>query len=47
MNEKKAIAMPSNMRENGDRPCGVCDSCRIRDEALIKAGYPELTSENF
>jgi len=23
-------------------PCGVCDSCRIRDKALIEAGYPEL-----
>jgi 7-cyano-7-deazaguanine synthase len=33
--------------QGGDRPCGVCDSCRIRDEALIKAGYPELTSQNF
>lgn len=25
-------------------PCGVCDSCRIRDSALIEAGYPELAS---
>jgi 7-cyano-7-deazaguanine synthase len=23
-----------------DEPCGVCDSCRIRDEALLEAGYP-------
>jgi 7-cyano-7-deazaguanine synthase len=25
-------------------PCGLCDSCRIRDQALIKAGYPELAT---
>lgn len=25
-------------------PCGLCDSCRIRDEALIKAGYRELAT---
>ncbi len=28
----------------GDRPCGKCDSCRIRDQALIEAGYPQWTS---
>jgi len=28
----------------GDRPCGVCDSCRIRDAALIEAGRPDLAS---
>lgn len=25
--------------QGGDKPCGLCDSCRIRDEALIKANY--------
>lgn len=25
-------------------PCGLCDSCRIRDRALIDAGYPELAT---
>ncbi|MEA5467008.1 7-cyano-7-deazaguanine synthase QueC [Leptothoe sp. PORK10 BA2] len=25
----------------GDTPCGRCDSCRIRDQALIEAGYPQ------
>jgi 7-cyano-7-deazaguanine synthase len=29
----------------GERPCGVCDSCRIRDAALIEAGRPDLTSQ--
>ncbi len=29
----------------GERePCGLCDACRIRDQALIMAGYPELAS---
>ena len=27
-----------------DVPCGVCDSCRIRDEALLAAGRPDLCS---
>ncbi|MEY4298090.1 MAG: 7-cyano-7-deazaguanine synthase QueC [Cyanobacteriota bacterium] len=26
----------------GASPCGVCDSCRIRDAALIDAGRPDL-----
>jgi 7-cyano-7-deazaguanine synthase len=25
-------------------PCGVCDSCRIRDAALIQAGRPDLAT---
>jgi len=28
----------------GDQDCGICDSCRIRDAALIEAGHPELAS---
>ena len=27
-----------------ETPCGVCDSCRIRDSALIKAGRSDLCS---
>ncbi|MGB2925507.1 MAG: 7-cyano-7-deazaguanine synthase QueC [Limnothrix sp.] len=48
---KKAIAHNVPIAETwscyqgGEKPCGVCDSCRIRDEALIQAGYPELTSQ--
>lgn len=30
--------------QGGTEPCGVCDSCRIRDAALIDAGHPELAS---
>ena len=28
----------------GDEPCGVCDSCRIRDAALCEAGRADLAS---
>lgn len=30
--------------QGGEIPCGVCDSCRIRDRALIEVGRPDLTS---
>ena len=30
--------------QGGDTPCGVCDSCRIRDRALIEAGREDLAS---
>ncbi|MEA5417946.1 7-cyano-7-deazaguanine synthase QueC [Spirulina sp. CCNP1310] len=30
----------------GDAPCGRCDSCRIRDQALITAGYPQWATPN-
>lgn len=32
--------------QGGDKPCGVCDSCRIRDRALVAAGRSDLTSSN-
>ncbi|PZV00230.1 MAG: 7-cyano-7-deazaguanine synthase QueC [Leptolyngbya sp.] len=30
--------------QGGVEPCGRCDSCRIRDRALIEAGYPDLAT---
>ena len=30
--------------EGDQSPCGLCDACRIRDLALIKAGYPQLAT---
>ncbi|MEM6612870.1 MAG: 7-cyano-7-deazaguanine synthase QueC [Cyanobacteria bacterium P01_C01_bin.72] len=30
--------------QGGEHPCGLCDSCRIRDLALIEAGRSDLTS---
>ncbi|MBD2234678.1 7-cyano-7-deazaguanine synthase QueC [Phormidium tenue] len=30
--------------EGGKEPCGRCDSCRIRDKALIDAGRPDLAT---
>ena len=30
--------------QGGDNPCGLCDSCRIRDRALIDAGRIDLIS---
>ena len=30
--------------QGGEVPCGVCDSCRIRDRALVAAGRPDLAT---
>ena len=30
--------------QGGHLPCGLCDSCRIRDKALIEAGRPDLAT---
>ena len=38
------IASTWSCYAGGEQPCGVCDSCRIRDAALREAGRPDLAS---
>lgn len=38
------IATTWSCYAGGTEPCGVCDSCRIRDAALLEAGRPDLAS---
>jgi 7-cyano-7-deazaguanine synthase len=38
------IATTWSCYAGGAEPCGLCDSCRIRDAALLEAGRPDLAS---
>ncbi|MEB3331853.1 MAG: 7-cyano-7-deazaguanine synthase QueC [Synechococcaceae cyanobacterium] len=38
------IASTWSCYAGAELPCGVCDSCRIRDAALLRAGRPDLAS---
>lgn len=50
---KRAVALKVPIPETwscyagGERPCGQCDSCRIRDQALLEAGYPQWISSRY
>ena len=39
------VATTWSCYQGGERPCGVCDSCRIRDAALREAGRADLASD--
>ncbi|MGK7947701.1 MAG: 7-cyano-7-deazaguanine synthase QueC [Xenococcaceae cyanobacterium] len=47
---RRALSLGVPIRETwscyqgGEQPCGLCDSCRIRDRALIEAGRKDLAT---
>lgn len=42
---KVPIAETWSCYQGENEPCGLCDSCRIRDRALIEAGRSDLATE--
>lgn len=38
------IALTWSCYQGEEKPCGLCDSCRIRDYALIEVGRPDLAT---
>ncbi len=38
------ISLTWSCYQGEEEPCGLCDSCRIRDRALIDAGKPDLAT---
>jgi len=38
------IAKTWSCYEGGQEPCGLCDACRIRDEALLRVGQDDLAT---
>jgi 7-cyano-7-deazaguanine synthase len=42
---KLPIAETWSCYAGGEKPCGICDSCRIRDAAFLEAGRSDLVGQ--